>query len=132
MSVGENIKRLRRDKGWTQGELANKSKLGINLISKIEKHGTDIKSSTIHKLMDALNCNADMLLLDSEKTNMNTILKAQFERAAELPEENQKIVIDLIDKYCKAIAFEGLLKENGKNSILWMKGKTGKVMPDLN
>ena len=62
MSIGENVKRLRRDKGWTQGELADKSKLGLNLISKIERHSPDIKSSTIYKLMDALNCNSDMLL----------------------------------------------------------------------
>ena len=82
--------------------------------------------------MNALNCNADMLLLDSEKTNMNTILKSQFERAAEIPEENQKVLIDLIDKYCKAIAFESFLKEGNKSSILVLKGKTGDVLPELN
>jgi len=132
MSIGENVKRLRRDKSWTQGELADKSKLGLNLISKIERHSSDIKSSTIYKLMNALNCNADMLLLDSDKTNMNTILKSQFERAADLPEENQKVLIDLIDKYCKAISFENLLKEDNKSSLLWLKGKTGDVLPELN
>ena len=132
MSIGENVKRLRRDKGWTQGELADKSKLGLNLISKIERHSPDIKSSTIYKLMDALNCNSDMLLLDVEKSNMGTILKSQFERAAELPEKNQESIIDVIDKYCKADAFEKLLKEGNKSSLLWMKGKTGDVLPDLN
>jgi len=29
MSIGKNIKRLRRDVVWTQGELADKSKLGL-------------------------------------------------------------------------------------------------------
>ncbi len=132
MSLGENVKRLRRDKGWTQGELADKCKLGLNLISKIERHSPDIKSSTIYKLMDAFNCTADMLLLDTEKSNMNTILKTQFERAADLPEENQKVLIDLLDKYCKAIAFEYLLKDGSKSSFLWLKGKTGDVLPELN
>jgi len=132
MSLGDNVKRLRRDKNWTQGELADKSKLGLNLISKIERHSTDIKSSTLYKLMSAFNCTADMLLLDTEKSNMNTILKTQFERAAELPEENQKVLIDLMDKYCKAIAFENFLKEDNKTSLLLLKGKTGDVLPELN
>lgn len=132
MSLANNVKRLRRDKSWTQGELAENSKLGINLIWKIEKSNPDIKTSTIYKLMNAFNCNADTLLMDSEKTNMNTILKAQFERAAELPEENQKTLIDLIDKYCKAIAFDNFLKKDNKSSLLWIKGKTGDVLPELN
>jgi len=132
MSLGENVKRLRRDKGWTQGELADRSKLGLNLISKIERHSTDIKSSTLYKLMGAFNCTADMLLLDTEKSNMNTILKTQFERTADLPEENQKVLVDLMDKYCKAMAFENFLKEDGKGSLLWLKGKTGDVLPEMN
>ncbi len=132
MSLANNIKRLRRDKNWTQGDLAGKSKLGVNLIWKIEKGNPDIKSSTIYKLMNAFDCNADTLLMDSEKTNMNTILKVQFERSAQLPEENQKTLIDLIDKYCKAIDFENILKEDGKMSLLLMKGKTGDILPELN
>jgi len=48
--------------------------------------------------MSVFNCTADMLLLDTEKSNMNTILKTRFERATKLPEENQKVLIDLMDK----------------------------------
>jgi len=132
MSFGSNLKRLRRDKNLTQGELAKASEVKLGHISKLECDSLEPKISTVYKLMNGLNCNADMLLLDSEKTNMNTILKSQFERAAELPEENQKVLIDLIDKYCKAIAFESFLKEGNKNSLLWFKGKTGDVLPELN
>jgi len=82
--------------------------------------------------MSAFNCTADMLLLDTEKSNMNTILKTRFERATKLPEENQKVLIDLMDKYCKAIAFENFLKEDNKISLLCLKGKTGDVLPELN
>ena len=71
-----------------------------------------------------------MLLMDTEKTNMSTILKTQFERAATLPEENQRTLIDLIDKYCMAVSFQGYLKEDNKSSRLWVTGKTADVLPN--
>ena len=43
MSIGENLKRLRRDKGWTQGELADNCGIRLGQISKIERDETDPK-----------------------------------------------------------------------------------------
>ena len=129
MSFGANLKRLRRDKNFTQGELAKASEVKLGHISKLECDSLDPKISTIYKLMNGLDCSADMLLMDSEKTNMSTILRNQFERAATLPEENQCVLIDLIDKYCMAISFQGYLKEGNKGSLLWMQGKTADVLP---
>lgn len=82
--------------------------------------------------MKGLDCNADMLLMDAEKTNMSTVLKTQFERAALLPEENQRVLIDLIDKYCIAIGFQGFFNEGNKGSLHWMTGKTPDALPKGN
>ncbi|WP_399495558.1 helix-turn-helix domain-containing protein, partial [Streptomyces sp. P9(2023)] len=43
MSIGENLKRIRRDKGWTQSELANNCGIRLGQISKIERNETDPK-----------------------------------------------------------------------------------------
>ena len=128
MSFGSNLKRLRRDKSFTQGDLAKASDVKLGHISKLECDTLEPKISTVYKLMKGLDCNADMLLMDAEKTNMNTILKTQFERAALLPEENQRVLIDLIDKYCMANAFQGFFKEGNKGSLHWMKGKTKDIL----
>ena len=129
MSFGSNLKRLRRDRNMTQGELAKASEVKLGHISKLECDSLEPKISTVYKLMTGLDCNADILLMDEDKTNMSTILRTQFERAAELPEENQRILIDILDKYCMAISFQGFLKENNKGSLMWLKGKTADVLP---
>ena len=129
MSFGSNLKRLRRDKNLTQGELAKASDVKLGHISKLECDSLEPKISTVYKLMRGLDCNADTLLMDEDKTNMSTILRTQFERAAALPEENQRVLIDILDKYCMAVSFQGYLKENNKNSLLWMTGKTADVLP---
>ena len=129
MSFGSNLKRLRRDKNQTQGDLAKVSDVKMGHISKLECDTLEPKISTVYKLMNGLDCNADTLLMDEDKTNMSTILRTQFERAAALPEENQRVLIDILDKYCMAVSFQGYLKENNKNSLLWMTGKTADVLP---
>ena len=129
MSFGSNLKRLRRDKNLTQGELAKASDVKLGHISKLECDALEPKISTVYKLMRGLDCNADTLLMDEDKTNMSTILRTQFERAATLPEENQRVLIDILDKYCMAVSFQGYLKENNKSSLLWMQGKTADVLP---
>lgn len=131
MSFGSNLKRLRRTKSLTQGELADQSGVKFGHISKLECDNLDPKLSTLYKLMNGLNCNADDLLMDSAKTNMETILKTQYERAALLPKKNQRVLIEMIDKYCMAIEFQGFLKEGNKSSLLHMKGKTADVIEDV-
>ncbi|WP_197463351.1 helix-turn-helix domain-containing protein, partial [Alcanivorax sp. HI0007] len=62
MALGENLKRLRKLAGLTQGELAAVADMKLGHISKLERNETDAKVSTIHKLMEALNCSANDLL----------------------------------------------------------------------
>lgn len=126
MSVGNNVKRLRRARNLNQGELADKAGLGVNIISKIENDDSDPKTSTIYKLMDALNCTADEIFLDAEKSNMSVIMKSQFEMASTLPDENKRVLIELIDKYCKAIAYDAMLSDS-KNKFLGLSNIRGKT-----
>ena len=130
MSFGSNLKRLRRDKSLTQNELADISDVKLGHISKLECDSLDPKISTIYKLMKGLDCTADMLLMNDEKTNMKSLLKIIFERVALLPEENQITLIDLMDKYCIAIGFQGFYEEGNKGTILSMQGKTKDFLPD--
>lgn len=128
MSIGDNIKRLRRDKGLTQGQLAKESKLGLNLISRLERDATDPKLSSLYKLMNSLECTADALLSDEGISSMPTLLKTQFERIIVLPEDDQKVIIKLIDNYSKAIAYDSITKDRGYFSIQPIMGKTENIL----
>jgi transcriptional regulator with XRE-family HTH domain len=128
MSIGDNIKRLRRDKRLTQGELATKSNLGLNLISRLERDATDPKLSSLYKLMNALECTADALISDEGVSSMPTLLKTQFERITVLPEDDQRVIIKLIDNYSKAIAYDSITKDRGLFSMQPIMGKTENVL----
>jgi transcriptional regulator with XRE-family HTH domain len=118
MSLGGNIRRLRKDKGLSQLQLAELSGIKVAHISRLESDSSDPKLSTIYRLMDALECTPDALLMDSNKVGMDTVLKSTLERAIKLPEINKRIIIDVVDKYCIACGMEQALSEKNTN---WIK-----------
>ncbi len=132
MSLGDNIKRLRRDKAWTQGDLSDKTGIKLGHISKLERDESDPKLETIYKLMNAFNCSADALLMDPEKTPLDGVVRAAFERAANLPEANKRSIIDVIDNYCIAIGFKAQFTSPEGNKFLWFKGAPKDMLPNEN
>ena len=132
MSLGDNIKRLRRDSGQTQGQLAKLSGIKVGHISKLERNETDPKLSTIYKLMNAFNCSADTLLMDSEKVGLDGIVKVIFERALNLPEENKRVIIDIVDKYCIAVGFQAQFKHDDKLKLMLWSGKPKDILSNKN
>ncbi len=112
MSFGDNLKRIRTDKGMTQGDLSNESGVGLAQISKLERNKADPTLSTIYKLTRALDCAAGRLLIDNEKSGIQGILKEQFERVAGLPAEDQESLIRIMDKFCIANGLRSMLDEH--------------------
>ncbi|BDP37766.1 MULTISPECIES: helix-turn-helix domain-containing protein [Vibrio] len=124
MSIGENLKRLRRDKGWTQGDLANKCGIRFGQISKIERNETDPKLSTIYALTRALNCTPNALLMDMEETSIDAIMSVALERIQGLPDEDKDHLLAVIDKYCIAKSLQHLIEHNTLLGISIFEGKT--------
>lgn len=124
MAIGENLKRLRRDKGWTQGELADRCKVGFGQISKIERNETDPKLSTIYELMNALGCAADSLLVDTEKSSVDSVMAMALDRIKQLPEKDKEILLTIIDKYCIAVSMQQLADKRDFFGRSIIKGKT--------
>ena len=61
--IGDIIKRLRKEKGWTQDELA--LKMGYSsksTINKIEKNINDVNQKTMSKFAKVFNCDVTELL----------------------------------------------------------------------
>ena len=132
MPIGENIKRLRRDKGWTQGQLAKKSDLGLNLISKLERNASDPKVSTVYKLMNAFECSADTLLMDTSKAGANAILKVVLERAMALPEQDKLVIIDVVDNYVRAKGLTQQFSEENNTKLRILTETTEELLSSMN
>lgn len=124
MSIGENLKRLRRDKGWTQGELASNCGIRLGQISKIERNETDPKLSTIYALTQALECTPNSLLMDVSKTSLDALMEMALERVQKLPEEDKDHLLAVIDKYCIAQSLQHLIEHNTVLGVSIFSGKT--------
>lgn len=62
MTLGNAIRRLREARGWTQGQLAIKSKVGQSHISQIERGGSrKVSAEVLSKVASVLNVRVDYL-----------------------------------------------------------------------
>lgn len=114
MSLGDNLRRLRREKGLTQYQLGEKTGMKVGHISKLEADGADPKLSSLYKLMEGLGCSADALLLDTDRLKTDDLLRIALERAMALPEANKVHLIDVVDHYCIACGIEQMLNPENK------------------
>lgn len=80
--IGEKIKELRTEKGWTQDELAKR--MGYRdktAISKIEKNINDVNQSTIKKFAEAFGCDVTDFFLAAPVTPDDMELIISYHRA---------------------------------------------------
>lgn len=126
MAVGENIRRLRRDKGWTQGELSKESGVQLGQISKLERNEADPRLDTIYRLIAALGCSPNALLNDVQKTSLDGRLEMVLEQMQKLPEEDKQTLLRVIDRYCIAVSMQNLIDKTS-NNFLGLGGFLGKT-----
>ncbi|EHZ2538537.1 helix-turn-helix domain-containing protein [Vibrio parahaemolyticus] len=124
VAIGENLRRLRRDKHLTQGDLAELCNIRVGQISKIERNEVDPKLSTIYSLIDALECSPNALLNDVSETNLDGLLSMVLERVQKLPDASKNSLIDIMDKYCIAMSMQALL-DRSDNKIFGLANFAG-------
>ncbi|MBL4820886.1 MAG: helix-turn-helix transcriptional regulator [Gammaproteobacteria bacterium] len=132
MSFGENVKQFRRDKGLTQGELSDLCGIKTGHISKIENDKAEPSLSTVYKLLKALECSPNALLLSTEEHGMSAAMATVLERAEKLDENRKRSLVDVIDHFCIA---EGMIKAFEKdagflNNFFSNSGAIKPVIPD--
>ena len=99
MTFGENLKKYRKLKAFTQAELAEKSGIKLGHISKLERDETDPKLSTITKLISALEISSDLLIPSDESNDLNGLLKSRFLNVSKLHPMDIEKVLYLIDAF---------------------------------
>ena len=60
--LGENVRDARNQRGWTQEELSDRTKLAVVQISRIERGKREIRLSTLIRLLDGLEVAPNVLL----------------------------------------------------------------------
>ena len=97
MAVKDNLKRIGKEKGLTQRELAEKSKVSFSMVSKLES-GEQLNPSleTIQKLATVLGVEPFQLLTNIDFEKISPIVKQIDEEVTQLlnrPIEKVRVVI---------------------------------------
>jgi transcriptional regulator with XRE-family HTH domain len=102
-ALGQNIRTLRRQKGWSQEDVAMRLDISIPAFSKIETGVTDVNLSRIEQIAGAFELSIiELLTLDEPsqhraKLDLEVINKKLLSREIEVI-ELQKKVIELFEQ----------------------------------
>ncbi len=112
MAIGERLREKRQSMKLTAKELSERSGVPEKTIYRIEKDkNADPKISSIVPLIEALECSADNLIMDSKYETLSGILRFQFERSNKLPIKEKAQLIQIIDRWVNSVNTEKLYLE---------------------
>lgn len=108
----DKLKRLRQTRRLSQGQLGQKLSVNVQLISKYERGIVCPPTNMMVKIATVFNVSLDYLLRDEADVAINKIssqkLLKHIEEIENLPEEDQRILTNLLDAYIKKHKFEQL------------------------
>ena len=102
MELGERIRHLRQEKGWTQRELARRAGLKPSGLSKYELGIYQPSLAAVKALAGALGTTTDHLLGGSgPEPDADARLKSLLARLGELPAEPRRALAEILDGLLK-------------------------------
>jgi len=97
MGFAQRLTTLRKAKGWTQIELAERAELHVVQVRRYETNVSEPSLEAIRKLAVALSVGADALLFEPDEREPGDDLKLHFEAVSQLDSDAQRSVLDVID-----------------------------------
>lgn len=106
ITVGQRIKELRKQKGYSQGEIGKKINIRQRLVSDYETGRLRLSVEILVKFANALEVNiTDLITNDNSKKNIkstNLKLAQRMRKIETLSPSQQKMIIKTIDALLKA------------------------------
>lgn len=104
MSFGENLKRIRTEKGISQGELAQRLGMHASHVSRYERDQTAPSIEVLKKIAEALTVSADELLYGSTDKRSKSIIKDNdllqlFGRVQQLDKQQLTCIKSMLGAY---------------------------------
>jgi transcriptional regulator with XRE-family HTH domain len=105
-TIGQRIARLRKERGYTQGELSERIGLIQALVSDYERDKLRLHGEMVIRFAQALEVSSDEILgLNNKKKNGDTKISLRLlrrtKRIEELPPSQQKTLLKTIDTFLK-------------------------------
>lgn len=108
ISIGRRIRKLRKQKFWTQEKLAEKAEIAPDYLCRIELGRKRPSLKTILLIADALNTTADDLLFDVQKEKITAMQKEEKFLLAGCTERQKHIMMAI----CRNIKEEIIKYDN--------------------
>ena len=107
------LKELRKSRGWSQGQLAQKIGADLQRISKYERGVIWPTMELMVRIAKAFDVSVDFLIRDDKEAAVGKIrnqeLLHQLEEINNLPEVDQETVVSFLDAFIKRRKFEELI-----------------------
>ncbi|AXR60306.1 helix-turn-helix domain-containing protein [Leptospira mayottensis] len=113
-SFGDKVKKLRKEKDWSQDEFAAKIGVHGRHIGKYENGSTMPNSETVIKMAKVFEVSTDYLLLEEGNANPASKIRDQallkeFEIVDQMSEKDREVIKSLIDAFIKKGRMEQVL-----------------------
>ncbi len=99
--TGKIIADLRKQRGWSQTELADKSGVSREMIGKYERAEAVPSIEAAKKIADAFEMSLDYLVGEGINSKFDKKTIKRFQELEHLEEEKKKMPYDLIDTYIR-------------------------------
>jgi len=102
MSIKNNLKKIRTNKGLTQKGLAELANIELAQISRIETGASEPKLESIRKLAIALECSSDELIFNIDEQEGSQKLRMMMSKIERLTPVAKAEIMGVITTYCDA------------------------------
>ena len=92
-NLGERLRELRIREGWSQRELAERSRISQTTISQIENGKRNPSADVLKRLVGALGVSANFLLGNEEPVYDDRNIQILFRDFRELSPEDQELIL---------------------------------------
>lgn len=96
-TIGQNIRKIRLEKGIKQEKLAELTNLSANYIGMVERAEKTPSLPTFIRIINALDVSADMVLSSVLNNKYEIQGSLVFDRISKLPDKDQQLIYAVID-----------------------------------
>jgi transcriptional regulator with XRE-family HTH domain len=101
MKMSEIISSLRKDRKWSQTDLAEKTEISQVMVGKYERGDATPSIDVAKKIADAFGVTLDYLVGDSKSISFDKKTLKRLEDLQEMEESKRNTLFDLIDTYIR-------------------------------
>ena len=96
-SIGKQIKKLRKEKGFTQQEFAEEIGISTNYLSDVERGKSSIKLDKLVLIMNKLQCSADDLFVNTLDCGYKVKISKICDTLESMSPEGRETTIQVLD-----------------------------------